>query len=96
MEKLISVFSRSHSVFISLLFKFENIIIRATAKNPKNRYDSVEEMYEEAKVLWNSNKYHYQDEVIEGFPTGNCYVGFTLEDFYKLCELFSEPSKEAE
>lgn len=31
----------------------ENIILKATAKNPKNRYDSVNEMYEELKSCMN-------------------------------------------
>ena len=38
----------------------ENIILKATAKNPKNRYDSVNEMHEELKVALSDE--HANDE----------------------------------
>lgn len=37
----------------------ENIILKATAKNPKNRYNDAREMYEDLKTCMNKNK---QDE----------------------------------
>jgi serine/threonine-protein kinase len=50
----------------------ENIIIKATAKNPKNRYDSVAEMYEDLKTALEEEKknehrvvYKYPEQELE-------------------------------
>ncbi len=45
----------------------ENIILKATAKNPKNRYNDAREMYEDLKTVLdesriNENKYEYRYE----------------------------------
>ena len=42
----------------------ENIVLKATAKNPKNRYDDIKEMHEDLKHALdedkqNENKYNY-------------------------------------
>lgn len=44
--------------------------------------------FEEARELWMSNIPHTTAEEIEGFPTGNVFIGMTYEDFCKLNEYF--------
>lgn len=44
----------------------------------------------EAVELWKSNKYHLIAEEVEGFPTGNVYMGMTYGDFCKLDKFFEE------
>ena len=36
----------------------ENIIIKSTAKNPKNRYNNAREMYDDLKTVLNENRLH--------------------------------------
>lgn len=45
----------------------ENIIIKATAKNPKNRYDSVSEMYEDLRTALEEEKKN-EDRVVYKYP----------------------------
>ena len=43
----------------------ENIVLKACAKNPKNRYDSAQEMYEDLKTALNPER---EDEEIYTYP----------------------------
>jgi len=45
----------------------ENIVIKATAKNPKNRYDSVSEMYEDLKTALEEEKQN-EERVVYKYP----------------------------
>ncbi|MFA5407587.1 MAG: Stk1 family PASTA domain-containing Ser/Thr kinase, partial [Bacilli bacterium] len=36
----------------------ENVIIKATAKNPKNRYNNAREMYDDLKTVLDENRFH--------------------------------------
>jgi len=45
----------------------ENIVIKATAKNPKNRYDSVSEMYEDLTTALGEEKIN-EDRVVYKYP----------------------------
>ena len=45
----------------------ENIVLKATAKNPKNRYDDVKEMYEDLKVCLNDENVN-QEPYVYKYP----------------------------
>ena len=45
----------------------ENIILRACAKNPKNRYDSVKEMYEDLKTCLNPERAN-EEKYVYNYP----------------------------
>ena len=48
----------------------ENIILRATAKNPKNRYDTATEMYEDLKTALNKDRFD-EAKVVYEYPESN-------------------------
>ena len=45
----------------------ENIILKASAKNPKNRYDSVAEMYEDIRTALDENRIN-EERLVYRFP----------------------------
>ena len=45
----------------------ENIIIKATAKNPKNRYDTVNEMYEDLRVCLTDDRMN-EERIVFKYP----------------------------
>ncbi len=61
-----------------LPMSIENIILRACAKNPKNRYDSVKEMHEDLKTALNRERFD-EAKVVYEYPESN----FEEEDFPK-------------
>ena len=68
----------------------ENIILKATAKNPKNRYESVNEMHEDLKHALENNEsritYQYPEQELESTKV--------LEDLSMIEEPKKEPKKE--
>ena len=64
----------------------ENIIIKATAKNPKNRYTDAKEMYEDLKTCLNDNRLN-EEKVTFKYPE-NDY------DETKMLKVIKEKEKE--
>ncbi len=48
----------------------ENIILRACAKNPKNRYDSIEEMHEDLETALEAERFN-EPRVVYKYPESN-------------------------
>jgi serine/threonine-protein kinase len=67
----------------------ENIILKATAKNPKNRYNSVREMHEDLKTALNEDKINEPRHVYK-------YLEHELEDTKKLPVINNEKDEEKE
>ncbi|MDD3186921.1 MAG: Stk1 family PASTA domain-containing Ser/Thr kinase [Bacilli bacterium] len=57
----------------------ENIILRATAKNPKNRYDSVNEMYEDVKKSLDPENIN-QARIVYSYPEHELEATKELKD----------------
>lgn len=69
----------------------ENIVIKATAKNPKNRYDSVNEMYEDLKNCLDPS-IMLQERIVYEFPEQE--IETTKEIANLKDEILKEESKE--
>lgn len=66
----------------------ENIVLKATAKNPKNRYDDVKEMYNDLKVCLNEENLNQKPYVYK-------YPEHELDDKEPILqEVKDEPKKE--
>lgn len=74
----------------------ENIILKATAKNPKNRYDNVNEMYEDITKCLDPEIMH-QARVVYEFPEQDLEATKELsdlnEDIKKETDQFDETKK---
>ena len=64
----------------------ENIILNACAKNPKNRYDSVSEMYEDLKTCLDPERQN-EERVVYKYPEHN------IEDTKRISKLESREIK---
>ena len=64
----------------------ENIILKACAKNPKNRYDSVSEMYEDLKTCLDPLRFE-EKRLVYKYPEHN------IEDTKKISKLESREIK---
>ena len=69
----------------------ENIIIKATAKNPKNRYADAREMYEDLKTCLNDERLN-EDKIILPYPE-NDYDETKMLKIIKEKEKTEEPNK---
>ena len=69
----------------------ENIILRACAKNPKNRYDSVVEMNEDLKTALDKSRFN-EPKVVYKYPESN----FDEDDENIVKEKRSDRNKEKE
>src|SRR5574344_62840 len=74
----------------------ENIILRATAKNPKNRYDSANEMHEDLKVAL-SEEHAHDKRITYEYPEqelDNTKVLDNVEDMEEAPEAVDDKAKE--
>ena len=72
----------------------ENVILRACAKNPKNRYDSAAEMYEDIKTSLNPNRIN-EERLVYRYPEHEVEENTkVMSDLSKLTETREEKNEE--
>ncbi|MDD2377258.1 MAG: Stk1 family PASTA domain-containing Ser/Thr kinase [Bacilli bacterium] len=71
----------------------ENIVFKATAKNPKNRYDSVTEMYEDLKMALDDEKIN-EERVVYKYPEQELEETKSLPNLTRLEKNLKNDGKE--
>lgn len=73
----------------------ENIVLKACAKNPKNRYDSVPEMHEDLKVAL-SDEHKNDKRVVYKYPENDLDETKVLPNLNKITETREERNEDLE
>jgi serine/threonine-protein kinase len=85
-EKIPSIVSQNNQIPQSI----ENIVLRACAKNPKNRYDSVTQMHEDLRTALHVDK--EEERLVYKYPENDLDETKALPNLSKLAE--SEEKRE--